>query len=249
MSSKPLRADKKLVEMGLTSTRSKAQQLIQNGAVTYKGEALKKSSELIDPEFEKTLQLTAGSQSFVGRGALKMQGALEDFKLDFEHKVVADIGASTGGFSEFALQKGAKKIYAIDVGHDQLDPKLLSDDRVVNFEGVNIRYGVELPEQVDMAVVDLSFISLKLCLEKVRELVKSEGELVVLFKPQFEMGREALNSQGVVRSEGLVEKGLKDLQSWCENVGLYVKQTAPCRLRGKTGNQEYFLYLIKQDRE
>lgn len=241
------RADKKLVELGLCSTRSKAQQLIQQGAVFYNGKLLKKSSELIDSGLEDTLELAANSPQFVGRGALKLQGAYEDFNLSFEQKKIADIGASTGGFTQFALKHGAQKVYAIDVGRDQLDPELLKDPRVINKEGVNIRYGVELPELVDLAVVDLSFISLRLCLERVRDLVRAKGELVVLFKPQFELGREALNSQGVVRSVELIDSGLKDLQSWCSSHGLHVKDTVPCQLRGKTGNQEYFLYLIKEN--
>lgn len=246
MSGSSLRADKKLVELGLCSTRSKAQQLIQQGAVFYNGKALKKVSELIDSHLENTLELRSDSHHFVGRGALKMQGAFEDFKLSFEQKKIADIGASTGGFTQFALKHGAQKVYAIDVGRDQLDSELESDPKVVNMEGVNIRYGVDLPEFVDMAVVDLSFISLRLCLERVRDLVRPEGELVVLFKPQFELGREALNSQGIVRSSELIESGLKDLQTWCSSHGMRVKHSVPCQLRGKTGNQEYFLYLMKE---
>jgi len=241
----PLRADKKLVELGLCTTRTKAQQLIKNGDVSYNGKILKKPSALIDSQLENSLILNTNDSHYVGRGALKMRGAYEDFNLCFDQKVVADIGASTGGFTQFALEHGAQKVYAIDVGRDQLDPKLLEDKRVVNKEGVNIRYGIDLPELVDMAVVDLSFISLRLCLEKVMELLIPSGEVVVLFKPQFELGREALDSQGVVRSEELVEKGLKDLQEWCKVIGLHVNKILPCQIRGKMGNQEYFLYLKK----
>lgn len=249
MTRQALRADKKLVELGLCPTRSKAQQLIQNGEVFYNGKVLSKPSELIETKLESTLLLDSTSGHYVGRGALKMRGAFEDFQISFDRKVVADVGASTGGFTQFALEKGAQKIYAIDVGRAQLDPQLLKDERVVNMEGVNIRYGVKLPSPADIAVVDLSFISLKLCLEEIKNLVKANGELVVLYKPQFELGREALNSQGVVKSQKLIEDGLKDLQSWCLDVGLYVKQISPCQLTGKTGNQEYFLYLTKQDEE
>lgn len=246
MSGKTQRADKRLVELGLCSTRSKAQQLIQSGAVLCNGKVLKKASEQVGRESESSIEVLSNSHHYVGRGALKMQGAYEDFELSFEQKIIVDIGASTGGFTQFALEHGAKKVYALDVGKNQLGNELLNDSRVVNMEGINIRYGASLPELVDMAVVDLSFISLRLCLQRVRDLVRPRGELVVLYKPQFELGREALNSQGVVKSQDLVRAGLKELQTWCSNEGLYAKQTALCKLRGKTGNQEYFLHLIKE---
>lgn len=235
------RLDKVLVERGLASTRSQAAQLIKEGVVYVSNkQVLKSSVKVSDEEIE-----VKKSEQFVGRGAHKMEGALKSFGLTFENKIIADVGASTGGFTDFALSRGALKSYAIDVGHGQLAKALLEDERVHNYEGVNIREGLELPEKVDMAVVDLSFISLKLVFEKIFELVSENGEVVALVKPQFEVGKEGIDKGGIVKSPKLALNSTLSLFDFCEEKGFDVIGFSLCSIQGKTGNQEFFFYFKK----
>ena len=223
------RADKVLVKLGLVATRSKAALLIEEGVVYQNQKKILKASEKISEE-----EITIDKNThYVGRGAHKLESAAVDFQLSFSEKILADIGASTGGFTEYALASGAKKVFAIDVGRDQLAASLRKDPRVVNLEGINIREKINLGELVDMAVVDLSFISLRLTLDSIKSLVKPTGEIVCLVKPQFEVGPQYIGNDGVVKDRELHFKMLKELSNWCQERNLVLTKASRCAVVGK----------------
>ncbi|AYF45764.1 putative ribosomal RNA large subunit methyltransferase J [Halobacteriovorax sp. BALOs_7] len=240
------RLDKKLADLGLVSTRSKAQQIIANGRVRIAGKIITKASyKVADEEIE-----IIDDVKEVGRGFHKLAGAFEHFNVDVKDKVVADVGASTGGFTQFCLGLGARKVFAIDVGHGQLDPSLISDERVVNLEGTNIRELNGLEEKVDLCVADLSFISLNLIWNNLVAISKDNAEMILLFKPQFEVGREGIGKKGLVKGREYVIRALEEMKIQCEAIGLKIKGFKPCVIKGrKSGNQEYFLYLDKSSSE
>lgn len=235
------RADKMLVEAKLTSTRSQALLLIEEGVVFYQNKKVEKASQQVTIE---GLEVRKDVQ-YVSRGAHKIEGALARFQLKVEGLVVADVGASTGGFTDYVLKSGAKKVYCLDVGHDQLAESLRSDPRVENHEGVNIKFPFEIKEKVDLAVVDLSFISLKLVLKNIFELVKPKGAIVALVKPQFEVGQSGLDQNGIVKSEGHRLVMLYELKEWCKAQGFFLVDQCESPILGKNGNKEYFFYFDK----
>jgi len=237
------RADKILVKLGLVSSRSKAQELIEKGGVLYQGEVIKKPTKLIEAT---GIELT-DSIKYVGRGAKKLEGALKEIHLNFKDKVVADVGASTGGFTQIALGLGAAKVFCIDVGHDQLDISLKEDPRVNNFEGINIKNGMDIGEKVDIALVDLSFISLKLVLLPIFDLIKEDGEVLALIKPQFEAGKGAVGKGGIVKDRETHIKVLREIYDFCKEHSLNIKEFCLSPIRGKDGNQEYFILLNLKD--
>lgn len=235
------RVDKVLVEAGLTSTRSQALLLIEEGVVFYHNVQVKKASMQVEKaglEVRKDVQ-------YVSRGAHKIEGALERFQVNPENFVVADVGASTGGFTDFVLKKGAKRVYCIDVGHDQLAQSLRENPQVENHEGVNIRNPYELKELVDLAVVDLSFISLKLVLKNIFALVKEGGQIIALVKPQFEVGPTGVDHNGIVKSEGHRLVMLSELKDWCKDQGFKLQAQMESPILGKNGNKEYFFHFKK----
>jgi 23S rRNA (cytidine1920-2'-O)/16S rRNA (cytidine1409-2'-O)-methyltransferase len=235
------RVDKVLVSEGLVSTRSQALLLIDEGVVYYHNQKVEKASLQVLPdglEVRKDVQ-------YVSRGAHKIEKALSRFNISVADKIIADVGASTGGFTDFVLHKGAQKVYCLDVGHGQLAESLLKDKRVVNFEGVNIKHSFVLPELVDLAVVDLSFISLKLVLKNIFDLVKPNGEVVTLVKPQFEVGRDGIDGNGIVKSEGHRLVMLSELKEWCKKEGFLVLDQCESPILGKNGNKEYLFYFKK----
>lgn len=236
------RLDKVLVTLGLASTRSQAKLLIEEGVVYFDGKLMEKTSAQV-PEDLARFEIRKEKQ-YASRGAHKIEGALSAFSIDCGDLVVADVGASTGGFTDFVLGLGAKKVYAIDVGHDQLAKHLREDPRVINLEGTNIRYPLSLAEQVDLAVVDLSFISLRLTLPTIFSLVKDEGMIVALVKPQFEAGVERIGKNGIVKEEWhpII---LRELFSWCEEQGFIVQAACLSPICGKSGNREFFFYFKK----
>lgn len=236
------RLDKRLVELGLVATRSKAQQLITNKKVRVDGKLISKPSyKVLNEEVEVIEDVNE-----VGRGYHKLAGAFEHFNVDVKDKIVADVGASTGGFTQFCLSLGAQKVFAIDVGHGQLDPSLISDERVVNLEGANIRELNSLEEKVDLCVADLSFISLNLIWNNLVSISCDNAEMILLFKPQFEVGREGIGKKGLVKGREYVIRALEEIKVQCEAAGLRIKGFKPCVIKGrKSGNQEYFLFLDK----
>jgi 23S rRNA (cytidine1920-2'-O)/16S rRNA (cytidine1409-2'-O)-methyltransferase len=236
------RIDKMLVKAGLVSTRSQAVQLIKEGVVFYKNKQISKASFPVESE---GLEVRKDVQ-YVGRGAHKIEGAINKFKVKLEGQVIADVGACTGGFTDYVLKSEASKSYAIDVGHDQLAKSLREDPRVVNMEGVNIRNPIaELEGVVDLAVVDLSYISLKLTLESIFSLVKDDGEIIALVKPQFEVGKENLSKGGIVKDDTARLKALRELYKFCTEKRFYVAGAMRSPITGKTGNIEYFFYFKK----
>lgn len=235
------RADKVLAEKGLVSSRSQAKSMIENGDVKVNGVVIRKAGDIIDSESE--IEIT--SQQFVGRGALKLEKALSEFKVSVQNKIFLDVGASTGGFTEVLLNSGAVKVYAIDVGHDQLAPKLRTDFRVINLEGTNIRELHELPDLGDGAVMDLSFISITKVLENVKTLLKPKADLIVLVKPQFEAGRERLPKDGVIKDLKVQQAVLDEVLAYATQNGWIHHRTIDSPIEGKSGNKEFLSWLTK----
>lgn len=235
------RLDSLLVAKNLVRTRSQAQQFIKEGVVKVNGEIVSKASMKVGNEDELSIEK---DHQWVGRGAEKLAGAFKDFNFSIENKVVGDMGASTGGFVEFALLKGAKKVFAVDVGHDQLAESLRENEQVVNMEGINIKEGLELDELCDLIVVDLSFISLKLVIDPILSVTKPGGELVVLVKPQFEVGKQKIGKNGLVKDKAATLQSLEEIYGEFTKRNCLVVSVAPCRVIGKTGNQEYFFHCI-----
>ncbi len=236
------RIDKMLVSAGLVASRSQALLLIKEGVVYYNGKQIRKASFLVEGE---GLEVRKEAQ-YVGRGAHKIEGAISKFDISIKNKIIADVGACTGGFTDYVLKNGASKSYAIDVGHDQLAKSLREDSRVINMEGVNIRYPIEdMKEIVDLAVVDLSFISLKLTIDSIFSLVKKNGEIIALVKPQFEVGKDNLGKDGIVKNDEIRLNCLKSLYKFCEVKSYYISGAMRSPITGKTGNIEYFFYFKK----
>ncbi|MBP9682788.1 MAG: TlyA family RNA methyltransferase [Bacteriovorax sp.] len=239
------RADKVLVAAGLAPTRSQATLLIDEGVVYYQNQKIQKASQNVSAEGLEVRKAVL----YVSRGAHKIESALEKFSLTVKDKIIADVGASTGGFTDYVLRSGARKVYCLDVGHDQLAPSLRLDARVENHEGVNIKFPFQLSELVDIAVADLSFISLKLVLKNIFDLVKPGGSIVALVKPQFEVGRDGLDKNGIVKSEGHRLVMLSELKEWCTREKMIVLGQCDSPILGKTGNKEYFFYFKKGESE
>lgn len=236
-----IRLDEYLVQKKITDTRSKAKQLILQGKIKVSGKILLKPSLLINPSEPQDIHFQ-DVHVYVGRGAYKLKFALEKFEFQVQDKIAADIGASTGGFSEILLQNGIKRIYAIDVGHNQLAEKVKADARVINMEKTNIKDLTSLPEICDFAVVDLSFISLTKVLKKIKNLLKENGSIIALIKPQFESDSSQLNKNGVVKPE-FIDSIINNFQDWLVENDFRINQIVESPIKGKEGNLE-FLALI-----
>ncbi|HLT21833.1 MAG TPA: TlyA family RNA methyltransferase [Bacteriovoracaceae bacterium] len=235
------RADKVLADRGLVSSRSQAKSLIEKGDVLFDGKVIKKAGELINPHCE----IEINAPLYVGRGAFKLEKALDEFQINPKDLIAIDVGASTGGFTEILLLRGARKVYAIDVGHDQLAQKIREDSRVVNLEGTNIRDLDQLDELADLAVMDISFISITKVLGNVSKLLTDSGKLVALIKPQFEAGTDRLPKDGVIKDKKVREEILKEVVSFAEKSGWVHHQTIQSPIEGKTGNVEYLSLFSK----
>ena len=250
MAQKKLRADQLLVELGLAPTRELAKRLIMAGEVfLLRGagkEKLDKPGRQLAPDTQ--LELRA-RERFVSRGAYKLLTAIEEFGIDFTGKTALDAGAATGGFTDCMLQHGALRVYAADVGRGQLHERLRQDQRVVSLEQVNLRLAPPdlLPEQVDVFTADLSFISLTLVLEPCLRFLKPTAELVVLVKPQFELG-PGRTDKGVVRSAADQQEAVDKIHAFVSTVcGCGVRGVVPSKILGPKGNQEYLLYAVRTD--
>jgi 23S rRNA (cytidine1920-2'-O)/16S rRNA (cytidine1409-2'-O)-methyltransferase len=238
------RLDQLLVARGLAKSRAQAQALIMAGRVAVEGLASPKAGALVPEAARVTVK---ESPPFVSRGGEKLAGALDHFAVSPAGKVALDTGASTGGFTHVLLTRGARRVYAVDVGYGQLDLSLRSDPRVVVLERVNIRYlpAATIPEPIDLATLDLSFISLTLVLPKILELLRPGGEIVALVKPQFEVGKGQVGKGGVVRDPQLQQAAVQKVAAAAAALGLQVSPAFPSSLKGPKGNQEYFLYVIR----
>jgi 23S rRNA (cytidine1920-2'-O)/16S rRNA (cytidine1409-2'-O)-methyltransferase len=234
------RADELLVRQGLVETRSKARALILAGDVLAGERAVQKPGELLDPAERLALR---ERMPFVSRGGLKLDHALRVFGIDIAGAVGADLGASTGGFTDCLLRRGAARVYAVDVGYGQLDYRLRADERVVVMERVNARYLDALPEPVDVVVVDVSFISLEHMLPVAARLLRQGGDLVTLIKPQFEAGREAVGRGGVVREAATRRATVERVVALAANSGLGVRGVTTSPITGPAGNVEYLAWF------
>ena len=237
------RLDVVLVEKGLASSREKAKALIMAGKVLVDEKKIDNAGTEINPELP--IRLLGQDIPYVSRGGLKLEKALQVFPVDMTGKVVADIGASTGGFVDCALQNGAVKVFAIDVGYNQLDWKLRSDARVINMEKTNARYleADSLGEMVDIITTDVSFISLEKILPPAMAFLKDGGHVLALIKPQFEAGREHLNKNGIVKSEKVRLKVVSDILEFSKSCGYEVLGSTASPIEGGSGNTEYLAVL------
>ncbi len=241
-----IRLDTLLVKRGLAASRHRARELIEEGGVTVDGLVAKKASTQVRPD--QAIELRSTDHQWVGRGALKLLGVLDPFGVSAEGRTCADLGASTGGFTEVLLHRGATRVYAVDVGRGQLHNRLLQDARVVNMEGVNARHLEALPEPVSLIVGDLSFISLKLILPTVLRLLSAGGEAVLLVKPQFEAGKSAIKKGGKVRDDAARTQAIASVTEDAAEQGFEVLGGMDCPVAGaKAGNVEYFLHLRKPE--
>ncbi len=242
-----IRLDVALVEKGFAESREKAKRLIMSGIVYVNTQKSDKAGNTVKPEDK--IEVRGAALKYVSRGGLKLEKAMEVFPISLEGSVCADIGASTGGFTDCMLQNGAEKVYAIDVGYGQLDWRLRTDKRVVNMERTNFRYvtKTEIPEELDFASVDVSFISLSLILPVMRNLLKEKGEAVCLIKPQFEAGRENVGKKGVVREKSVhiavIEKIIELIR--INNFSLLGLDFSP--VKGPEGNIEYLCFIRKDE--
>jgi 23S rRNA (cytidine1920-2'-O)/16S rRNA (cytidine1409-2'-O)-methyltransferase len=248
------RLDVELVRRGLARSRGQAEQMIRGGRVLVLGRAATKSSAKVTAETEIDL-LPGEHPDYVGRGALKLDGLLDDLDAgtgaapSVQGRRCLDAGASTGGFTEVLLSRGASEVLAVDVGHDQLAQRLRSDPRVQDLQGTTVRglSAASIGGRVDLLVADLSFISLQVVMSDLANLVTDGGDLLLLVKPQFEVGRERLGSGGVVRDHGLRAQAVQDVARSALAAGLLVRALRASRWPGPSGNVEYFVWLTVDD--
>ncbi|MCR5599363.1 MAG: TlyA family RNA methyltransferase [Ruminococcus sp.] len=242
------RLDSELVSRGIARSRERAKEMIRSGSITVNGKAAKKPS---DEVAETDVIESAESEVYVGRGALKLEKAAEEFGLDFEEKVCLDIGASTGGFTDLMLQRGAARVYAVDVGHGQLAQALAADPRVVNMEGTDIREvtAEAIGGTADFISVDVSFISLTKILPKVYELLSDGAYAAVLIKPQFEAGRSDIGKRGVVKDRKVHIRVLSEIDAFAQSIGFVTEKYTYSPVRGGSGNIEYLVKLCKRSGE
>ncbi|MTT32694.1 TlyA family rRNA (cytidine-2'-O)-methyltransferase [Terrilactibacillus sp. BCM23-1] len=239
------RVDVLLVKKGLFDSREKAQRAVMAGMVYSENQRMDKPGSKIDSETE--LHIKGKVLPYVGRGGLKLEKALKVFPISVKDKIMLDIGASTGGFTDCALQNGAKQVYALDVGYNQLAWKLRQDERVVVMERTNFRYCTRddfdkgIPE---FATIDVSFISLTKILPTLSTILNENGDVVALIKPQFEAGKEDIGKKGIVRDSRIHKSVLKDILSFSESLGYRVEQVSFSPITGGDGNIEFLSHLI-----
>lgn len=241
------RLDVLLVKRNLAASREKAKAIIMSGNVYVEGQKEDKAGTM----FPDTVQVEVRGNTlpYVSRGGLKLEKAMTHFGVTLEGKVCMDVGASTGGFTDCMLQNGAVKVYAIDVGHGQLDWRLRNDSRVVCMEKTNIRYVVpsDIQEAAEFSSIDVSFISLTKVLGPVKELLTEDGEVVCLIKPQFEAGREKVGKKGVVRDPAVHEEVIEKVISYSKELGFGICHLEYSPIKGPEGNIEYLLHIRKND--
>lgn len=239
------RLDKVLVKRGLMKSRQMAQAFIMEGKVWVDGQRVDKSGARIAADAK--VVINGEASPYVSRGGLKLEKALDFWIIEVTDKNFLDVGASTGGFTDCLLQRGAARVYAVDVGYGQLAWKIRSDERIVSLERCNIRYLSKetFKDELDGAVIDVSFISLKKVIPKVVELIKIDGEIIALIKPQFEVGRGKVGKGGVVHDANKHKEVIDDISSFAFNKDLQVVGVLESPLLGLKGNKEFFIYLRK----
>ena len=242
---KKIRLDQLVFDLGLAESRERAKTTVMSGLVFVNGQRADKPGMQVSPDVNVEVKGTA--LPYVSRGGLKLEKALKVFPIDVTGKVCIDCGASTGGFTDVLLKNGAAKVYSVDVGYGQLAWSLRNDERVVNMERTNIRYisSEQIPEPLDICVMDLSFISVKLVLPAVCALLKDDAQLVCLIKPQFEAGREEVGKKGVVRDKAVHLSVIESVLSFAPTVGMTVMGLDFSPIKGPEGNREYLCYMKK----
>jgi 23S rRNA (cytidine1920-2'-O)/16S rRNA (cytidine1409-2'-O)-methyltransferase len=234
------RLDQALVERGMVASHERAQAMVRAGLVRLDGETTMRPDQMIDRD--QPIEI-AGSTAYVSRGGEKLRAALDAFRINVAGRVCLDVGASTGGFTDVLLQHGAARVIAVDVGYGQLAWPLRQDPRVIVLERTNIRNLAALPQPADLAVIDVSFISLRLVLPRVRELLTPAAEVIALVKPQFEVGKGKVGKGGVVRDPAEHERIVSELSHFAKEIGYEVAGEIESPLRGAKGNREFLLYL------
>ncbi len=243
-----VRLDVLLLDKGLVESREKARALIMSGVVYVGGNIIDKSGTKVSKNSK--IEIKGNPLAYVSRGGLKLSKAIKYFDIDVKGMITADIGASTGGFTDCLLQNGAAKVYSIDVGYGQLAWKLRNNNRVVVMERTNIRYVTPemLQDKIDFVTIDVSFISLTKVIPVVKELLIDRGEIICLIKPQFEAGREKVGKKGVVKDPKIHKEVINSVCKFCmEKVNLKIKGLTYSPIKGPEGNIEYLLYLKKTD--
>ncbi len=240
---KKVRLDQLIYDLGYAESRERAKTTVMSGLVFVNGQRADKPGTAVDPAAK--IEVRGAALPFVSRGGYKLDKALKVFPVEAEGKVCIDCGASTGGFTDVLLQHGAARVYAVDVGYGQLAWKLRTDERVVNLERTNLRYITreQIPEPLDLAVMDLSFISLRLVLPAVKALLKPGADLVCLIKPQFEAGREEVGKKGVVRDRQVHRRVIEEILAFAPGIGLMPVGLDFSPIKGPEGNIEYICHL------
>ena len=235
------RLDVLLFERGLVPSRTKARGMIMAGEVQVDGVLVDKPGMAVHADAEIEIKAKA---RYVSRGGEKLAGALDVFPLDVTGRIAADVGASTGGFTDCLLQHGVARVYAIDVGYGQLDYRLRQDERVIVMERTNARYLESLPEQVNLAVADASFISLRLLLPAMSRWLEIEADVVTLVKPQFEAGKQDVGKGGVVRDPAVHRRVLADILDFAQTLDFQVQGLTTSPLKGPAGNREFLAWFV-----
>ena len=240
---KKIRLDQLVFDLGYTDSRERAKTTIMSGHVFVNGQRADKPGTPVAPDAR--VEVRGEALPFVSRGGFKLDKALRVFPIDPAGKLCIDCGASTGGFTDVLLQHGAQKVYAVDVGYGQLAWKLRNDGRVVSLERTNLRYVTkeQIPEELDLAVMDLSFISVRLVLPAVKALLRPEADIVCLIKPQFEAGREEVGKKGVVRDSAVHEEVIRSVLAFAPTIGLSVVGLDFSPIKGPEGNIEYICHM------
>lgn len=242
---KKVRLDQLVFDLGLTESRERAKTTVMSGLVFVDGKRIDKPGTQVSPDSK--IEVKGSAIPYVSRGGLKLEKALKVFHIDPTGMHCIDCGASTGGFTDVLLKNGAEKVFAVDVGYGQLAWSLRQDERVVNMERTNIRHisPEQIPEALDLAVADLSFISLKLVLPAISSVLKDKAELVCLIKPQFEAGKDEVGKKGVVRDEGVHLAVIESILDFVPTIGLTVLGLDYSPIKGPEGNIEYLCYMKK----
>lgn len=238
-----IRLDILLPKKGLIESREKAKQLILNDCVYVDEKILNKPSAKVSPLSD--IKVINPSRIYVGRGASKLEKAIKHFNISVDNTICVDVGASTGGFTEVLLRNGAGKVYAVDVGHDQLHPSLKNNEKVVNIENTNFRYidRQVFKESIDIVVVDVSFISLSFILPKIVEISRIDSDIITLVKPQFEAGKSNVGKNGIVKDKKVHLFVLNNFNNYCGENNMYIENITFSPIKGGNGNIEYLAYL------
>ena len=239
------RLDKLLHTKGLAQSREKAKRLILAGLVIVNEQKVDKVGTVVAEDAE--IRILRQEHPYVGRGGVKLEKALQAFQIDPTGKIAIDIGASTGGFTDCLLQHGAQKVYAVDVGYGQLAWKLVTDPRVISLERTNARYlsPDNFPEQMDLATIDLAFISLTKVLLPVSSLLKPQAAVIALVKPQFEVGKGEVGKGGIVKSTEKHQQVLRHISEYARSIGLTVESVIESPIKGADGNTEFLMDLVR----